>query len=247
MPRTRLSNDLRSQLAALVAGLMVASCDSNAVDGQVLARVEGVEVTRRDLIAEQRQPGDTTQVVLQKVIDRKLLVASAREQNVDADPDYLAAFRKAREELLVDAFKRRMARKLPRPGLKDLFRFAEERPWLFARRELITLVPAEGPPGEGGEKLIDTAQLDKTYWDILSVPGKPITIDGVPYRITARTPLPLSPQIDEDQARALWVEDQVDRQVRSLLEASRAGGAVKYEQGMGPGAQQLADGVRGQE
>lgn len=236
MPRMRLAIDLRLQFAALLAGLLVAACDPNAVDGQVLATVKGVEVTRRDLIAEQPQLGDSTQDVLQKVIDRKLLVADAYKQNVDADPDYLAAFRKAREELLVDALKRKMARKLPQPGLKDLFRFAEQRPWLFAKRELITLVPTETPLSDGGEKLIDTAQLDKTYWEILSVPGKPITIDGVPYRIAARSQVPLSPQNDEEQARALWVEDQIDQQVRSLLEASRAQGAVKYGQGMGPGA-----------
>jgi hypothetical protein len=238
--------DPRLQFAALLAGLLVAACDPHAVDGQVLATVEGVEVTRRDLIAEPRKVGDTTEDVLQKIIDRKLLVANAYKQDVDADPDYLAAFRKAREELLVDALKRKMARKLPQPGLKDLLHFAEQRPWMFARRELITLVPSEAPLGEGGEKLIDTAQLDKAYWDILSVPGKPITIDGVPYRIAARSRVPLSPQNDEDQSRALWAEDKIDQQVRSLLEASHARGAVKYGQGMGPGAQPLAGEVRGQ-
>ncbi len=216
---------------------VLAGCSPAVPDGQVLAQVAGTEITRRDLAAEPRPAAINTQTLLERVIDRKLLVQEAYAQNVDADPEYLAAFRRSREELLVAALRRKIIRTLRKPNEAELDKLASDRPWAFGARELISLTPVANQTTGLADKIIDTAQLDAELAQLVASDNEPIIIDGAAYRVVARNAAPLAPAAHQSQAKAIWLEEQINAEIGRLLNESRSSGDVKYSQGMGPGAE----------
>ncbi|MCC6941106.1 MAG: hypothetical protein IT551_05795 [Novosphingobium sp.] len=224
-----------SLVAAFVP--IIAGCSPAAPDGQVLAQLDGTEITRRDLAAEPQQAKISTQMLLERIIDRKLLVQAARDQGLDADPEYLAAFRRSREELLVAALRRKIIRTLRKPNDVELVQLVSNRPWAFDKRELIRLSPVAGQAAGLPDKTIDTAQLDAAFVDLVSRDNEPVIIDGATYRVIARNAAPLAASAQERLARAIWLEEQINAEMVRLLNEGRSGSAVKYSQGMGPGAE----------
>lgn len=222
---------------AAALSLVLAGCSPAAPDGQVLAELGGTEITRRDLAAEPRQADISTQALLERVIDRKLLVQAAHAQNLDADPEYLAAFRRSREELLVAALRRKIIRTLRKPNDAELVQLVAIRPWAFDKRELIRLSPVAGQASGLPDKTIDTAQLDAEFVKLVSRDDEPIIIDGAAYRVVARNAAALDPSAQENLARAIWLEEQINAEMVRLLNEGRSKSAVKYSQGMGPGAE----------
>lgn len=113
----------------------------------MVARVDGDDITRRDLQVEFLASGAPADVdlksiqgaLLDQIVTRKLLAAQARRTGIDRTPDYLAAMRRDREMLLVDAFGDR-AYELARPPTgADVARFVAENGALFDRRRLLVV------------------------------------------------------------------------------------------------------------
>ena len=227
----------RSVTAFQLALLLLAGCSPAAPDGQVLAQVAGTEITRRDLSAEPASANASTQTLLEGVINRKLLVQAAQSQNLDADPEYLAAYRRSREELLVAALRRKIIRSIRKPNAGELARLVAKRPWAFDKRELIRLSPVAGQASGLADKTIDTGQLESAFVDLVANDGEPVIIDGAAYKVVNREATPLAPSAHEGMARAIWLEDQVNAEMMRLLDEGRAKNGIKYSQGMGPGAE----------
>ena len=122
--------------------LMTSACDRKA-EGQTVAVVNGEEITASELNAELSEANlpqgiDEAQAksqVLEAMIDRRLLVQQAREQDLDTSPEFLNRHRKMTEDLLIGLLAARQvgSAQLPRP--EEVARFEADNPNMFANRE----------------------------------------------------------------------------------------------------------------
>ena len=140
-----LRSAVKSLILAATLGA-VAGCDSGKVAGQVVAVVDGEEITVPELNAEARARGlviGTDRAmrdrVLQDLIDRKLLVKAALERQLDRTPDHLLAKRRSDEMLLAGALIEALGRRRPSLTEQDLGQFIAAHPYAFDRRALLSV------------------------------------------------------------------------------------------------------------
>jgi len=118
-----------------------------APTGQVVARVNGEEVTVSELNHEARVRGIANandpavrQRLLQDIIDRKLLAQSAVEQKVDRSPDYLVMRKRGEELMLSNLFVRKVVGEgAQEPSRSDIDAFIASRPTMFDRRVVFSV------------------------------------------------------------------------------------------------------------
>lgn len=148
-------------LGVTALGVVPAGCQRPPADAQVLARVNGAEISLRSLGplgAGERRPAsgpaspDGLREALEKVIDRELLVQRALELGLDREPQVAAAIEAARRQILAQAYTEKLAaasaatRSVSREEVRA---FYAENPTLFAERriyrlrELVVTAPAE--------------------------------------------------------------------------------------------------------
>jgi EpsD family peptidyl-prolyl cis-trans isomerase len=156
--------------AALVA---LAACDRGAASGQVVAVVNGEEITIPELNAEARARGlvigndrALRDRVLQDLIDRKLLVKAALDRQLDRTPDYLLAKRRSDEMLLAGSLVEALGRRRPSPTDQELAQFIAAHPYAFDKRALlsvdrITVIGALAP--NVGRAVADAPTLDAAH------------------------------------------------------------------------------------
>lgn len=129
-------------MGAAAMALLLGGCEKK-VGGQVVAVVNGQEITQQELNAElngQQIPQGADrkavmQQLLQRVIDRKLLVSKAKEQGLDKAPTYLAQINRAQDAILIDMLASNVAKGLPVPDAAAAKQFMASNPSLFAGRK----------------------------------------------------------------------------------------------------------------
>ena len=140
--------------ALIVSMLLLASCHGKPT-GQVVARVNGDEVTAADLRLELSQippesmsPAAAQQQALQTLITRKLLVQEAAKRGLDTSPEGKNALVRAREMSLVELLRAKLASDTPLDTSDAaVTKFIDSHPGEFSDRKLITadqLVVASG-------------------------------------------------------------------------------------------------------
>lgn len=137
-----MSVKIKLGLACAAIALSLAGCGKKAPEGQVVATVDGTEVTMQEINAElaganvpenadkklaQRQ-------ILQQVIDRKLIANEASKRDLDKTADYLGQKMRADETLLAQQYVKQQVGTLPQPTAADLSKFMAENPYAFAQR-----------------------------------------------------------------------------------------------------------------
>ncbi len=136
-----------SPLLLGTAALALASCGAKTPSGQVVADVNGDEITRRDITTELGQSGLGTGVdmktvqpaLVERLVNRKLLVEQAKRDGLDKTPEYLAAEQRAKEILLASNLIEQWASKLGDPTDADLQAFITENPQMFANRRALQI------------------------------------------------------------------------------------------------------------
>ena len=136
------------RLAIAAAAMLVAlpGCDSGEVSGQVVAVVNGEEITIPELNSEARARGlvigndrALRNRVVQDLIERKLLVRAALKRQLDRTPEHLLAKRRSDEMLLASALLEAVGRQRASPSDQELARFIESNPHAFDRRALLSV------------------------------------------------------------------------------------------------------------
>jgi EpsD family peptidyl-prolyl cis-trans isomerase len=130
----------------VAAALLVTGCHKEP-KGQILAIVNGEEISLQELNAElqgARIPDSVDRnalrkQVLQRLIDRKLIVQKAREQGLDKTPDYIAQQRRLEENLLVTLLGQKIASTVPMPDDRDITQYIADNPTQFSGRERLLL------------------------------------------------------------------------------------------------------------
>lgn len=131
---------------ALIAGLLVTGCQKTP-KGQIVAIVNGDEISQAELNAELQgaQIPDSAdrdtlrRQVLQRLVDRKLIVQKAREQGLDKTPEYVAQQRRLEENLLVSMLGQKIAATVPLPDDRDITQYIADNPTQFSARERLLL------------------------------------------------------------------------------------------------------------
>ena len=127
----------------------ISACDSNkAPTGQVVARVNGEEITVAELnheasergIRNANEPRIMSQL-LQSIVDRKLVAQGAVERELDRSPEYLVMKERAEELMLANLFLRKAlgGGANQQPSTQAIETFAKENPTLFDERVIFTV------------------------------------------------------------------------------------------------------------
>ncbi len=226
--RTRIS---AVGLALSIGSLALAGCADRPPTGQVLASVDGDDVTKRDLAVEAAltnlPPGPVT---LNAIVDRKLLVRRAKRERLDLTPDYVAAVRRFREATLATLAVQQAATVATPPDAAAVRRFVAAHSWQFAGRRLIEV------EDDGQRRAIDTATLTDGAGArrlLAAPPGATLALGGRSLRIIASRPIATSSSASFDAARAALVRQQRENLIRRLVAAERASTRVRYQSGFG--------------
>lgn len=131
---------------ALFASLLVSACHKEP-KGQIVAIVNGDEITMQELNAEFQgvsipDNADRKRLrkeVLQRLIDRKLIVQKAREQGLDKTPEYVSQQRRLEENLLVSMLGQKIAQTVPMPDDRDVRQYIVDNPTQFSQRQQLLL------------------------------------------------------------------------------------------------------------
>lgn len=136
---------LKVKTALLCAGMAITlvGCGKKAPAGQVVATIDGTEVTMQELnaelatanIPENADKKLAQRAVLQRIVDRKLLTGEAAKRELDKTPEYLGQKLRADETLLAQQYVKQQVATLPQPTAADLSAFMAENPNAFARRQ----------------------------------------------------------------------------------------------------------------
>lgn len=189
-------------------GLLLAACDGAPTNdlpaGQTIARVDGKDVTIHELNAELKgvplPSGEARKAVeqqaLQKIIDRRILAALARDRKLDKSPDFVLLKQRAEDAVLVDLLQQTMANQAKRPTVQDAQLFIQQNPTLFADRKILSLDQFVFPMPADASKLQELAPM-KTLGEV----EKWLLDNGIQYR---RQPARLDTlQIDPAAARRI--------------------------------------------
>lgn len=141
------SRRMKAGAALCAASLMLLSGCEKKVGGQVVAVVDGQEVTQGELNAELNgqaiPPGADRKAVMtqlvQQIVNRKLLVGKAKEQGLDKAPAYLAQVQRAQDTVLINMLATNVGKTIAVPDAAAADRFMAQNPSLFAGRKLYQL------------------------------------------------------------------------------------------------------------
>jgi EpsD family peptidyl-prolyl cis-trans isomerase len=130
--------------------LALAGCSKSGKppEGQVVATVDGKDVTIHELTAEiaqiPNQGGDAPRklvesVALARVIERKMLVQEATKRKLDQNPQFLLARQRTEETLLVQALQADIVQKVTATPRENAQKFVADNPQVFGDRKIFTL------------------------------------------------------------------------------------------------------------
>ena len=158
-PNARVMGGVLAALV-LIVGVSLLLHRGGAPHGQVLATVDGAEVTVQDLEAEARASGvpdlpSTRAVLLDRVINRRLLAQSAHQQHLDQIPTAPSDLARVEQTWLAQQALRQVLTAPGPPDPEALARFEASRPFSFAKRTSSTL---DTLTVLGGERLASSLQ-----------------------------------------------------------------------------------------
>nr|WP_269816320.1 EpsD family peptidyl-prolyl cis-trans isomerase [Allopontixanthobacter sediminis] len=121
--------------------ISLTACSSEPT-GQVVAVVNGEEITQQELNAEISElpappVGDKEAIrrqVLQQIVDRRLISQVAKEDGLDKDPMYITRQRRLNEELLVQMYGTKIADTVRVPDAASIKKYLADNPGKFSQR-----------------------------------------------------------------------------------------------------------------
>jgi peptidyl-prolyl cis-trans isomerase C len=166
----------RQLMAAVALSLALAGCKKGAgkddvAQGQVVAVVDGKEITSSELNAElqsmnvpnnEQAREQAKNAALDVLISRTILTNIAREKKLDQSPTYIMQKRRADEALLVQTLQRDIASRVPAPTRQEAMAFINATPDLFANRKIYQLDQIAFQVPQGNTTLLKALEPLKT-------------------------------------------------------------------------------------
>jgi len=190
-------------LVAVGAASLVAGCHK-APTGQVVATVDGDEVTLTELNAElatmQIPPNADKKMVqnaaLERIIERKLLANAARQDGIDQNPEFVVRRQQLEDALLVQMLAKKIGGGVKAPGATAVDKYMSDNANMFAGRTIYTVdqIQFDTPKRQDYVKGLAAA---KTMNDVVAV----LDSNGIKYERgnaqmdSAAVPAPMMAQI----------------------------------------------------
>ena len=144
--------------------MMLAACSGKAPKGQVLAVVNGQEVTVQDLASEARARklgGRVNQpALLQEVVARTLLAQSAHARKLDGDPGYPADVKRLQQTFLAEKELAADVKPAAPPTAAQIQAFIDKNPQAFAQRTRFSVDMLRYQPGPAQNAIGTPPTLD---------------------------------------------------------------------------------------
>jgi len=182
----------------VAAAALTAACHQLKPGGQVIATVNGQEITSQDLQAEARSNAALAQadssVLLQRVIARALLAQAAHNRGMDHYPGYPSDIARLKQDLIAQRLVRSSLKPPPTPTSADLAKIMADNPYSFARRENVTVDDINMQPPAGSVESLESLKYPSDIMGRLtrlSIPNsrKTVTLD------TAKVPVALAERL----------------------------------------------------
>ena len=127
-----------------LCALALAGCHKKP-EGQVVASVNGEEITRRDLVTEFAAAGGRSAddlkaiqpALVQSIVNRKLLDQEAKRENLDKNPQYLALQQRGTEVLLAQLLAQSWNAKVKPASAGEAQAFVAANPLMFDARKAL--------------------------------------------------------------------------------------------------------------
>lgn len=156
--------------------MCVAGCHpktAKAPSGQVVATVNGREITQRELQVEMAgRTADSPaaqkaeqQAALDNIVRRLILSNAAVAAGLDKEPNFSILDERARQLLLIQLMESRVAANVPAPTNEEVTQFIEANPNIFAERKLLD-VDQIRTPSPRDPKIVKDMQPLKTLDEI---------------------------------------------------------------------------------
>lgn len=168
-----MKSTITARLAFAGAAFISLHACSSEPTGQVVAIVNGEEITQQELNAEISElptppVGDKQAIrrqVLQQIVDRRLMAQVAKEDGLDRDPMYVIRERRLKEDLLVQMYGVKAAETVRVPDTGAVKKYLTENPGKFSQRTayLVDQVSFNFP---SDQKVLKQLEADKTLADV---------------------------------------------------------------------------------
>jgi len=121
--------------------------------GQVVATVNGREITQRELQVEMAGATAATpaaqkaerQAALERIVRRLILSDAAADEGLDKEPNFAILNERARQTLLIQLMESKVATSVPAPSNEEVSQFIQTNPNIFAERKLLDVDQIRAP------------------------------------------------------------------------------------------------------
>lgn len=143
----RGSRTKRALMGLVAIGAVTLAGCSKQPGGQVVALVNGEEITLQELNAElagmQVPDGADKNMIrnlaLDNIVTRHLLADLAKEQGINKDPDYILRSKQLAEALLVQMLAQKTGKSIAEPTPEQINGVIAENPQMFEQRQILTV------------------------------------------------------------------------------------------------------------
>lgn len=213
--------------------VLLMACNSSEPSGQVLAVVDGTEVTYREVQQEARSgasAGDAAGSALHRTVARKVLAQEARKRGLERDAEFHFELRRARDRLLAEALERQLRREVQLPDREETLKFVEANPWRYRQRFALELAPV-GSDNRLNTTVLDSASFSQRPPEALmrAHPRDTLELGGGHWRVVERRKLAGSREADFARARQDLVDAQVQQRLRDIVAYYRQAGKIRYQ------------------
>jgi EpsD family peptidyl-prolyl cis-trans isomerase len=137
----------RISLVAAAAALALSACHGKGKEptGQVVATVDGEEITLREVNAEltgfnfpdEKNRKAAQQQALRAVLNRHILAKAARDRGLDKTPDYAVLKERADQVTLAQQLEATISKAVPTTSREEAQRYVQDHPNLFSERKIM--------------------------------------------------------------------------------------------------------------
>jgi EpsD family peptidyl-prolyl cis-trans isomerase len=131
----------------LVTAIGLSACGSKEKKaGQALVRVNGEEITVLQINDELKRSGvkadqqeAATKQLLEKLIDRQLILAEAMRNKIDRSPGVIQAIERAKAQIISQAYLESIVAKIAKPSKAEIDDYFQKHPEFFTQRKQFDL------------------------------------------------------------------------------------------------------------
>ena len=217
---------------------LLSSCERPAPVGQVVASIDGADITMREIgheLGDTQSDAQRRPQTLEQVVTRKILAQEAEKRALQRTGEYHFALRAAREALLVDALRRDVRAGLAKPDAQAIDKEMAQHPWLYGDRFALVLAY---PGLSEAALIIDSAELATAPPRALhaAAPGDLIKWDGRDWQVLSRHHQTEAPERLRQHAADVLATRATEETLSDIVEKYRQGGHIRYQSGWGAAA-----------